>query len=222
MIWLIGEKKDDFNGLMDELSSSSYKYKWFEKISDTFNMLNHDLAEGIVIDADHSEISCFEFCHRIKSTGNLRKTRLIVISANPEESMEISAFKAGADEFVAKPLRRKAFIKRLFARLNNFLPEVSVLYKVSGKTVLKIDKESYSVYLDQTHIPLSRKEFEILHLIASYPGKVFTRDEIFKKVWKRAHDAKERTIDVHILRLRKKIGEEYISTQKGIGYRFCA
>jgi two-component system alkaline phosphatase synthesis response regulator PhoP len=85
-----------------------------------------------------------------------------------------------------------------------------------------IDRESFSVYVNQHPVAVSRKEFELLHLMASQPGKIFTRDEIFEKVWKRKSNPKDRTIDVHILRLRKKLGDEFISTQKGVGYRFRA
>ena len=222
MLWLISNNKNDFDGLISELSSKGIKYSYFLKISDALNQLNKETPEGILVDADQSEILCFEFCHKIKSLSHLKKTKLIVISSNYSESMEEAVFDAGADEFVTKPIKQKAMVKRISARLNFSAPEFSILYKIKGKQTLQIDKESFSVYLNQVHIPLSLKEFELLHLMASHPGKVFTRNEIFDKVWKKKHLAKERTIDVHILRLRKKIGEEFFSTQKGVGYRFCA
>ena len=222
MLWLISNNKNDFDGLIGELSSKGIKYSYFLKISDALNQLNKETPEGIILDADQCEILCFEFCHKIKSLSHLKKTKLIVISSNYSESMEEAVFDAGADEFVTKPIKQKAMVKRISARLNFSAPEFSILYNIKGKHTLQIDRESFSVYLNQVLIPLSLKEFELLHLMASHPGKVFTRNEIFDKVWKKKHLAKERTIDVHILRLRKKIGEEFFSTQKGVGYRFCA
>ena len=222
MLWIVSDKKNDLTSFADDLSSHGYAWKWFTKIADAVNGLLHETPEGILIDADQVEISCFEFCHKIKSDSVLKKTRLIVLSANNSETMEVSAFESGADEFVSKPIRNKALLKRLLVRLDDTVQSMSVFHKGSGNNALQIDKESFSVFLNQVLVPMSRKEFELLHLMASHPGKVFTREEIFSKVWKRIPTAKERTIDVHILRLRKKLGGEFISTQKGVGYRFCA
>ena len=222
MLWLISNNRNEFNGLVDELTALGFKYTFFSKISDALNQLKKETPEGILIDADESEILCFEFCHQIKSLSHLKKTKLIVISSNDSESMEMSVFDTGADEFIIKPFRQKALVKRISARLNFSISEFSILVKIKGKHTLQIDKESFSVYLNQVLIPLPLKEFELLHLMASQPGKVFSRNEIFKKVWRRKQKANERTIDVHILRLRKKIGDEFFSTQKGVGYRFCA
>ncbi len=221
MLWLISDKKEEFDSLKNELSSGGFEF-FMLRISEAFNRLNKETPEGILLDSDNSEISCFEFCHKIKSSSLLKKIKIIVISSNNSESMEEAVFDAGADEFVIKPIRQKALVKRISARLNLSLPTISILYKIQGKSALQINKESFSVYLNQILVHLSRKEFELLHLMASYPGKVFTREEIFNKVWNRNHLTKERTIDVHILRLRKKLGKEFISTQKGVGYRFCA
>ena len=222
MLWLISNNKIEFNGLIGELSANGFKYTFFSKISHAFNKLNKETPDGIIIDADESEILCLEFCHKIKSLAHLKKTKLIVISSNVTESMEMEVFDNGADEFVTKPLKQKAMLKRISKRMNFSIPEFTILYKTKGKDTLHIDKESFSVYLNQVLVPLSLKEFELLYLMASQPGKVFSRNEIFNKVWKREHMAKERTIDVHILRLRKKIGEDFFSTQKGVGYRFYA
>ena len=222
MFWIITEKKEEFRGLSENLIFNGFNCVMFKKISDAITQLNSQIPDGILLDSDHSEIFCFEFCHKIKSSPALKKIKLFIVSSNILESMEEASFDAGADEFIIKPIRQKALVKRISARLNISLPDISILYKLKGKSALQIDKESYSVYLNQVIVPLSRKEFELLHLMASHPGKVFTREEIFKKVWNKNHISKKRTIDVHILRLRKKLGEEFFSTQKGVGYRFCA
>ena len=222
MVWIISENKEDFSGLYNELTLKGYAILYFNKISEALNYLTKETPEAILIDANHAAFLCFEFCNRIKSASLLRRIKLIVLSYNTSDALEEAMFDAGADEFVHMPLRVKPFVKRLLVRINSSDQDLQILKASKGKSSLQIDKESFSVYLNQNLVQLSRKEFELLHLIASQPGKVFTREEIFNKVWKRNHVSKERTIDVHILRLRKKLGEEFISTQKGVGYRFCA
>lgn len=222
MFWFISEKKGELEILTEEFSMKGYHIIAFNKISDALAKINNEIPEVILIDADKSEIPCLEFCHKVKSNPEFQKVLVIVISSSVSEAIEEAMFDAGADEFASKPIRQRALFKRIFSRLNKTVSMQKVLFNGKGKSALQIDKESFTVYLNHMLVPLSRKEFELLHLMASHPGKVFTREEIFNKVWNKKHFSKERTIDVHILRLRKKIGEEFISTQKGIGYRFCA
>jgi two-component system alkaline phosphatase synthesis response regulator PhoP len=224
MYWFICDKKGDLEILLEEFSLKGFHVAAFDKISEALAELNNHIPDAILIDADKSEIPCLEFCHKLKSNTEFQKVLLIVISSNVSEAIEEAMFDAGADEFVTKPIRKGALLKRISLRLNKPFSGQKVMYNGNGngKSALEIDKESFTVYLNHTLVPLSRKEFELLYLMASHPGKIFTREEIFNKVWNKKHISKERTIDVHILRLRKKIGEAFISTQKGIGYRFCA
>jgi two-component system alkaline phosphatase synthesis response regulator PhoP len=221
-IWFVGNRFEEYSNLTTELISMGFSLNYYNKVSDAFSEINEQIPGAIIVDSDGSEIASFEFCYKVKISSNGIKPCLFILSSNKSEKMEISAFKSGADEFILKPVRNSSFLTRLETRLNNASVDKSVLFKVKGNTTLQIDKESFSVYKNQLLVPLSRKEFELLHLMACHPGKVFTREEIFKKIWNRSIDAKERTIDVHILRLRKKLGDEFFSTQKGVGYRFCA
>ncbi len=222
MFWFITENRSELEALIDEFVSKGNHTREFTNVSEALKSLKEEIPEGILIDADGSEMPCLEFCHKIKSLPDYKKIILIVVSSSNSEAIEEAMFDAGADEFVTRPIRHLALYKRIAARLSGSSASQKMLYNRNGKAALQIDRESFTVYLNQKLIPLSRKEFELLHLMASHPGKVFTREEIFTKVWNRLHVSKERTIDVHILRLRKKIGEEFITTQKGIGYRFCA
>lgn len=113
MLWLISNNRNEFTGLVTELSAKGFNYSFFLKISDALIQLNKETPEGIIIDADQSEILCFEFCHKIKSLSHLKKTKLIVISSNSSESMEEAVFDIGADEFVTKPIKQKAMVKRI-------------------------------------------------------------------------------------------------------------
>jgi two-component system alkaline phosphatase synthesis response regulator PhoP len=222
MFWIISDKKIELEILLQEFSMKGYHVSVFNNLNEALSELQNIKPDAILIDADMSEIPCLEFCHKIKSNTEFQKILLIVISSGVSEAIEEAMFDAGADEFVTRPLRKRALLKRISSRLNKTFSLQKVMYNGKGKSALEIDRESFTVYLNHMLIPLSRKEFELLHLMASHPGKVFTREEIFNKVWNKKHISKERTIDVHILRLRKKIGEEFISTQKGIGYRFYA
>ena len=144
-----------------------------------------------------------------------------MLSDVASENIEIQAFDSGADDFIRKPLFPEAFIRRIMNRIHaKEQNSIQLESTHTGQSKLYIDRESFTVFLNQQPISISKKEFELLHLMASSPGKIFTRDEIFEKIWKRKSGLNDRTIDVHILRLRKKLGEEFISTQKGVGYRF--
>lgn len=176
------------------------------------------IPEITIIDADRQEISALDLCFSLQDLQQGKKPTAIILSSSKEHQLEIDSFRAGAVDFVNKPIHPDALLSRLVVRSGSIEskkePEID-----SALGSLRIDKDNYSVYLNQQLILLSRKEFELLHLLASHPGKVFTREEIFDRVWNKNTDHKDRTIDVHILRLRKKIGEDRIATQKGIGYR---
>lgn len=119
-----------------------------------------------------------------------------------------------------RPFDPEALLKRLRVRLDIPNGQQTRFTHVNKRDNLIIDRDAYAVFINQELVPVSRKEFELLHLMSAQPGKVFTREAIFEKVWKRKPTANDRTIDVHILRLRRKLGSDFITTQKGVGYRF--
>ena len=172
----------------------------------------------VIIDADRQEISALDLCFNLQDLVSDYKSNVIILSSSKDPQLEIDAFRAGAVDFVGKPIHTDALLSRLVVRSGGEKTKPSDV-GIQENVSLRIDKDNYSVYLNQQLVLLSRKEFELLHLLASHPGKVFTREEIFDRVWNKNTDQKDRTIDVHILRLRKKIGENRITTQKGIGYR---
>lgn len=174
--------------------------------------------DAVLIDIDRQELAALELCFLIKSETGFNHLKTIILSSSTEPEAEIASFKAGADDYVTKPLQQAAFLTRLSKRIG-IGSETIALQSATNFKKLHIDKDAYTVHLNQSIIPLSKMEFELLHLLASHPSKVFTREEIFEKVWKREGNEKDRTIDVHVLRLRKKLGVDIIQTQKGIGYR---
>lgn len=177
------------------------------------------LPEIILLDVMMPEMDGIEACSLIKEIPSLVNTRIIFLSARSEDYTQLSAFDAGADDYISKPVKPKILLKKIesiFKRINKKNEEI----KVIDLGEIKIDRNSYLVYIKNQEIALPRKEFELFYLLASKPGKVFTRDEIMGKVWGSEVVVGDRTIDVHIRKLREKIGDLYFKTVKGIGYKF--
>ncbi|MEO0312455.1 MAG: hypothetical protein RIQ89_2112 [Bacteroidota bacterium] len=171
----------------------------------------------VLIDLPKIDLTLLEFCHHTKS--HHPDSVVITLCDGYDEKIEIASFDAKADDFVIIPFHANALQRRIEYHINKTQPRPSPLPQTNASSI-KVDKESYTVQKDNVIIPVSKKEFEILQLMAANPGKIFKRDELYSAIWKKAFDIKDRTIDVHILRLRKKLGENVITTQKGVGYRW--
>ncbi|CAN5606917.1 response regulator transcription factor [soil metagenome] len=219
-ILFLGEKNQEQQELSDHLEMENYVVHHVTKINEALSNLKLSKMEIILLDTSRNEVACLELCHVIKSSARSRKNLVILASDNHDESSEVAAFRAGADDFITKPVKHVAFVERLRTRMHEPKDSITVQSEISGHSSIHIDRESYTVYSDNTELNLSRKEFELLFLLASHPGKIFRREEVFEKVWKKKFEESNRTVDVHILRLRKKLGKDYIQTQKGVGYRF--
>ena len=220
-ILFLGEKNQEQKDFTDRLKGENFIVHHVTKINDALTNLRNTRTEIILMDISRNEVACLEMCHVIKSTAHSRKNLVILASDNHDESSEVAAFRAGADDYILKPVKMAAFLERLRRRMNEPNDMITVQPENKERSRIHIDRESYSVYSDNKTLNLSRKEFELLYLLASQPGKIFRREEVFEKVWKKKFDADNRTVDVHILRLRKKLGHDYIQTQKGVGYRFA-
>ncbi|HNQ61130.1 MAG TPA: response regulator transcription factor [Bacteroidia bacterium] len=217
---LVSEPSAEINLLTHTLSAKGFNVKLLNQFSDSLKFIEDQNPGIILLDTLNKNVACFELCFLIKSNNFTRNMQVLILSDDQDEKTEIDAFTAGADDFIIRPLRPKAVVQRILTRLNSNSQVISIKPNNKTNTRLRIDKESYTVYLNNELVHLSKKEFDLLHLLGSSSGKVFTRDEIFEKVWKRKASLNDRTIDVHVRRLRKKLGEHFISTQKGIGYRF--
>jgi len=179
----------------------------------------------ILLDLMMPEMDGIATCEEIRKIPSLQNTLIAFLSARGEDYSQIAGFDAGADDYITKPIRPKVMVSRvraLLKRLSSAVVETEI--PVSENTVaignLVIDKERYLVKLGNEEMVLPRKEFELLSLLVSKPGKVFTREEIYTSVWGDNVVVGDRTIDVHIRKLREKIGNDHIRTLKGIGYKF--
>ena len=180
---------------------------------------NKFIPDIILLDVMMPEMDGIEACIKIREIKTLTNTRIIFLSARGEDFTQIAAFDAGADDYISKPVKPKILLKKIssIARRLDRNKNTSGILDL-GEII--IDRESYLVTINKVEKNLPRKEFELLYLLATKPGKLFTREEIMLKVWGTEIFVGDRTIDVHIRKLRKKIGEKYIKTTKGVGYKF--
>jgi two-component system alkaline phosphatase synthesis response regulator PhoP len=175
----------------------------------------------IIMDVMMPEMDGIEACEKIRTLPELKNTIITFLTARGEDYSQVAGFEAGADDYITKPIKPKVLvskIKSLLRRLNDATSEVNSEVMSIGD--LTIDREAYKIISKGVEIVLPRKEFELLSLLASKPGKVFKRDEILDKVWGNEVVVGGRTIDVHIRKLREKIGDDSFKTIKGVGYKF--
>lgn len=175
----------------------------------------------IVLDIMMPGMDGVETCDRLREDPRYQNTLITFLSARNEDYSQIAGFNAGADDYITKPVKPKVFVSKVNALLRR-KPSGSQDALVVELDGLRIDKEKVLVFKDDETIQLPKKEFELLELLTSKPGKVFKRSEIYNRIWGADLYVGDRTIDVHIRKLREKIGPEMIKTIKGIGYKFDA
>ncbi len=159
-------------------------------------------------------------CRTLRRLPQFKDTFIVFLTARSEETAELGGFEAGADDYITKPIKPRILLSRISAILRRNVTEVLLSgEKLTVKDII-IDPESFLVYRGSEKIVFAKKEFELLHLLASKPGKVFTREVILQQIWDDNVIVTHRTIDVHIRKIREKLGEGYLSTIKGVGYKF--
>ena len=175
----------------------------------------------ILMDIMMPEMDGIEACRVIRQDPKFENTFVIFLTARAEEYSEIAGFDAGADDYITKPIKPRALISRINAilRRQKITQEESKDKKLEISDLV-IDRETFLVFKNGNELNLPKKEFELLYLLASKPGKVFSRESILDQVWEESVIVTDRTIDVHIRKLREKIGDDYIKTVKGVGYKF--
>jgi len=173
----------------------------------------------ILLDVMMPEMDGMETCIEMRENSSLDRTIIAFLTARGEDYSQIAGFDAGADDYITKPIKPRVLLSRIKALLRRNAQTTSV-GKVLETNTIKIDRERYLVIKDGQDMSLPKKEFELLSLLASQPGKVFTRSSILSMVWGNEVVVGDRTIDVHIRKLREKLGDDYFKTIKGVGYKF--
>ena len=218
-VLVVDDDPDIVEILKYNLKNSGYSVKSAGNGVEAIKKAKKFIPDIILMDVMMPEMSGIEACEEIKNIDQLSQAIIIFLSARSEDYTQISAYDAGADDYISKPVKPKILLKKI----SNIAKKISS-QKNAPKTIdlgsIKINKEEYVVTKDKKEILLPRKEFELLFLLATKPEKVFTREEIMNKVWGTQVVVGDRTIDVHVRKLREKIGEKHIKTLKGVGYKF--
>jgi two-component system, OmpR family, alkaline phosphatase synthesis response regulator PhoP len=173
----------------------------------------------ILLDVMMPEMDGITACRLLREIPQFKETHIIFLTARSEEFSEVAAFEAGADDFISKPIKPRALVSRLSAIVRRGVhhPEHAQIIDIGD---LRIDRTSFMVFKGEERITLPKKEFELLTFLASTPDKVFSREELLNNVWGTDVYVIARTVDVHIRKVREKIGEDHIKTIKGVGYKF--
>ena len=180
------------------------------------------LPDLIVLDIMMPKMDGIEACRIMRTMPEFKNTFMVFLTARSEEYSEIAGFNVGADDYIAKPIKPRALVSRINAILRRNAPAEEVTDNKLEIGTLVIDREAYLVFQKGEKVVLAKKEFELLYLLASKPGKVYTREVILKNIWEDSVVVTNRTIDVHIRKLREKLGDDIVSTVKGVGYKFEA
>ena len=218
-ILVVDDDPDIVEILKYNLKNSGYSVKSAGNGVEAIKKAKKFIPDIILMDVMMPEMSGIEACEEIKNIDQLSQAIIIFLSARSEDYTQISAYDAGADDYISKPVKPKILLKKISNIAKKIRSEKNAL-KIIDLGSIKINKEEYVVIKDKKEILLPRKEFELLFLLATKPEKVFTREEIMNKVWGTQVIVGDRTIDVHVRKLREKIGEKHIKTLKGVGYKF--
>ena len=218
-ILIVDDDPDIIEILRYNLSLAGYDVKGASNGKEAINKAKIFIPEIILLDVMMPEMDGIEACRLIREIPSLNNSRIIFLSARNEDYTQLSAFDAGADDYISKPVKPKILLKKIssiFKRIHKKENKIQLI----DLGEIKIDRNKYLVFINKNEIHLPKKEFELFFLLASKPGNVFSRDEIMNKVWGSDVIVGDRTIDVHIRKLREKIGDLYFKTVKGIGYKF--
>ncbi|MBS4040722.1 MAG: response regulator transcription factor [Flavobacteriales bacterium] len=217
-ILLVDDEPDILEILEYNLAQEGYQISTANNGKEAIAKAKKELPHLIILDVMMPEMDGIEACEQIRKIPELQQTIITFLTARNEDYSQVAGFDAGADDYIAKPIKPKVLVSKIKALLRRF-KEDEMLGDVLKVGDIEINRESYKIIKDGEEIVLPRKEFELFYLLASKPGKVFKREEILDKVWGNEVIVGGRTIDVHIRKLREKIGDDWFKTIKGVGYK---
>jgi two-component system alkaline phosphatase synthesis response regulator PhoP len=216
---LIDDEPDIIEFLTYNLKKEGYKVFSASNGEEGVKMVQQIHPSLILLDVMMPKMDGIETCQIIRKDLNITQPIIAFLTSRAEDYSQIAGFEAGADDYISKPVRPRLLISKVESLLRRLDSPVNDSNdQIESK--LKIDREKFKVEMNGISLLLPKKEFELLELLASRPGKVYTRDQILSIVWGNETIVGERTIDVHIRKLREKLGDDYIRTVKGVGYTF--
>jgi two-component system alkaline phosphatase synthesis response regulator PhoP len=220
-ILLVDDEQDILEIVGYNLSQEGYKILTAANGKEAITKAKKELPHLIIMDVMMPEMDGIEAVENIRRIPELSEVIITFLTARAEDYSQVAGFDVGADDYITKPIKPKVLVSKVKALLRRLKEDEQPADTIAIGT-MEINREEYKIIKDGEEIILPKKEFELLYLLASKPGKVFKRDEILSKVWGDDVVVGGRTIDVHIRKLREKIGEELFKTIKGVGYKIEA
>lgn len=214
-ILIVDDEKDILEFLTYNLKKRGYDVITANNGQEGLKLAKKNCPDLILLDVMMPEMDGIEVCQQIRKISNITDTYILFLTARSEDYSELAGFDAGADDYITKPIKPKLLISRIEAflrRKNSVLDQIKI-------DNISINRSEYKLIVNDQLIHLAKKEFNLLYLLMTFPGKVFTREEITDRVWGDLIVG-DRTIDVHIRKIREKIGSNHIKTIKGVGYKF--
>ncbi len=217
-VLIADDEQDILDMLQYIMEKEGYEVKIARSGPEAIKIAQEFQPRLILLDIMMPQMDGIETCRNMRDIEELKETIIVFLTARSEEYSEIAAFESGASDYIVKPIKPRALV----SRIASYFRKESVSKKNSAIIIgdLVIDRQSYTVTVSDKKITLAKKEFELLYFLCQHPNKIFNRDDILKRVWGTDVYVVSRTVDVHIRKIREKVGEHYISTVKGIGYKF--
>lgn len=201
------------------LEKNGYEVKTAENGAKALDIAKKFIPDLVLLDIMMPKMDGVETCRLLRDLPELQKTFVVFLTARSEEYSEVAAFDIGADDYITKPIKPRALMSRISALFRRESKKSSPSNNITVGN-LSIDRSSYTVTIDGREKNLPKKEFELLYFLAQSPNKVFSREDLLQNIWGTDVYVLARTVDVHIRKVREKIGEDYITTVKGVGYKF--
>ena len=219
---LIVDDEPDILDLLDyNLSKEGYRVKTASNGKKAVALAGKFLPDLILLDIMMPHQDGVETCRQIRENPDLYNTFIVFLTARSEEYSEVAAFDTGADDYITKPIKPRALISRIGAMFRREAKKGQKNTKINAGNLI-IDRTSYTVTVNDKPVTLPKKEFELLYYLVQNPDKVHSRDDLLQNIWGSDVYVLARTVDVHIRKVREKIGSDYIVTVKGVGYKFGA
>jgi len=219
-ILIVDDEPDILEFLQYNLEKEGYEVFVAENGAKGLEEAKRLLPDLIILDIMMPEMDGVEVCRRLRADNQFDATIITFLTARQEDYSQIAGLEQGGDDYISKPIKPRVLVARINAMLRRKVAVGTTSENVIEVDEIRIDLDGMTIEKSGVRIELPRKEFELLRLLISKPGKVFSRDEIYRKVWGSDVIVGNRTIDVHIRKLREKLGDRYIKTARGIGYKF--
>ncbi|HRP53077.1 MAG TPA: response regulator transcription factor [Fluviicola sp.] len=219
-ILIIDDEQDIIEFLKYNLEKEGYKVLSATNGVEGIDCAKSNTPDLILLDVMMPKMDGIEVCSLLRNEASLNDTLIVFLTSRYEDYSQVAGYEAGADDYVAKPIRPRLLVSKLEAILRRKKRNANEIQAEITSDSIRINREKFLVFHGEKELQLPKKEFELIELLASKPGKVFTRDYILSHVWGNETVVGERTIDVHIRKLREKLGDSYIRTIKGVGYTF--